>query len=226
MRTSASGRARRSAVGLSTPGAIQWRPAAAEALAALGEDQQAAELLATEIAGCRRYGSARALGIALRAAAAVDRGERSIELASESVSLLEGSQARLEHARALVELGSALRRARRPSDARGPLSQGLAGARACGALPLAERAHEELTATGARPRKIVRAGVEALTSSERRVAQMAAEGIPNKDIAQALFVTVRTVEAHLHHAYQKLAISSREQLAAALESRPREPVEA
>jgi DNA-binding NarL/FixJ family response regulator len=59
--------------------------------------------------------------------------------------------------------------------------------------------------------------VEALTSSERRVARMAAEGLSNKEIAQALFVTVRTVEAHLHHAYQKLDISSRSELPGALE---------
>jgi DNA-binding NarL/FixJ family response regulator len=117
-----------------------------------------------------------------------------------------------------VDLGAALRRARRPTEAREPLRTGLAAARACGALPLAERAHEELTASGARPRKIVRAGVEALTSSERRVARMAAEGMTNKEIAQALFVTVRTVEAHLHHAYQKLDISSRGQLREALDS--------
>jgi DNA-binding CsgD family transcriptional regulator len=63
----------------------------------------------------------------------------------------------------------------------------------------------------------VRAGVEALTASERRVARMAAEGMTNKEIAQSLFVAVRTVEAHLHHAYQKLDISSRAQLAEALE---------
>jgi DNA-binding NarL/FixJ family response regulator len=116
-----------------------------------------------------------------------------------------------------VDLGTALRRARRPGDAREPLREGLAAARSCGAQPLAERAHEELTATGARPRKIVRAGVDALTSSELRVARMAREGMTNKDIAQGLFVTVRTVEAHLHHAYQKLGISSRSQLASALD---------
>ena len=55
-----------------------------------------------------------------------------------------------------------------------------------------------------------------MTSSERRVARMAADGMPNKEIAQALFVTVRTVEAHLHHAYLKLDISSRRELAEAL----------
>lgn len=86
----------------------------------------------------------------------------------------------------------------------------------CGAAPLAERAHEELLATGARPRRVMRTGVDALTPSERRVARMAAEGMTNREIAQALFVTLRTVQVHLTHTYQKLAISSREDLPAAL----------
>lgn len=203
--------------GVRTPGPFQWRPPAAEALVALGESQQARALIEAELESCRRFGSPMPLGIALRAASRLQAGGRAIELLREAASVLAGSEARLEHARTLVELGSALRRARQPADAREPLRQGLAAARACGALSFAEHAHEELTATGARPRKIVRAGVEALTSSERRVARMAAEGLTNKEIAQALFVTVRTVEAHLHHAYQKLGISSRGELTTALE---------
>jgi len=67
---------------------------------------------------------------------------------------------------------------------------------------------------------VTRAGIDALTASERRVAQMAASGMSNKQIAQALFVTVKTVETHLHRAYQKLAVGSRAQLAAALEKTP------
>jgi DNA-binding CsgD family transcriptional regulator len=203
--------------GVRTPGPLQWRPHAAEALFALGEHQQARDLIEVELASCRRFGSPMALGIALRAASVLEADLRAIELLREAASVLGGSEARLEYARALIDLGSALRRARHPAEAREPLREGLAAARACGALSLAERAHEELTATGARPRKIVRAGVEALTSSERRVARMAAEGLSNKEIAQALFVTVRTVEAHLHHAYQKLDISSRSELPGALE---------
>jgi ATP/maltotriose-dependent transcriptional regulator MalT len=89
-------------------------------------------------------------------------------------------------------------------------------AHACGARALVARAREELLATGARPRRIVRTGADALTASERRVARMAAEGMTNREIAQALFVTMRTVEVHLTHAYQKLGISSREKLPAAL----------
>jgi DNA-binding CsgD family transcriptional regulator len=202
--------------GVSTPGAFQWRPVAAEALDSLGEQQHARRLIEEELESCRRFGSPRALGIALRAAGRIAIDGDGIASLREAADVLGRSEARLERAAALVDLGSALRRSRQATEAREPLREGLAAARSCGALALAERAHEELTATGARPRKIVRAGVDALTSSERRVARMAAEGMSNKEVAQALFITVRTVEAHLHHAYQKLEISSRAELAAAL----------
>ena len=59
----------------------------------------------------------------------------------------------------------------------------------------------------------LRIGVEALTPSERRIAQMAADGLTNMTIAQDLFVTLKTVEMHLTSTYRKLDISSRAQLA-------------
>jgi DNA-binding CsgD family transcriptional regulator len=200
--------------GVTTPGPFSWRVHLAEVYTALGEHDEARMVADAEVERARAFGAPRPLGMALRVAGMV--GPDGLELVREAVAVLARSAARLEHARALVELGAAQRRSGHASDAREPLREGLTIARACGALPLAERAHEELTATGARPRKIVRAGTEALTSSERRVARMAADGMPNKEIAQALFVTVRTVEAHLHHAYQKLDISSRHELAEAL----------
>jgi DNA-binding NarL/FixJ family response regulator len=83
-------------------------------------------------------------------------------------------------------------------------------------VPVVQRAETELLATGARPRRISLRGVESLTPSERRVAEMAAEGPTNREIAQALFVTPKTVEVHLSSAYRKLEISSRSQLPAAL----------
>ena len=86
----------------------------------------------------------------------------------------------------------------------------------CGASPLAARAESELLATGARPRRIALSGVESLTPSERRVAELAAEGPTNREIAQTLFVTPKTVEVHLSSVYRKLGISSRSQLAGAL----------
>lgn len=66
------------------------------------------------------------------------------------------------------------------------------------------------------PRRIALSGRESLTPSERRVSQLAAEGLTNKEIAQALFVTLRTVEMHLSNGYRKLGIASRRQLAVAL----------
>ena len=85
-----------------------------------------------------------------------------------------------------------------------------------GASALADRALVELRAAGARPRRTARSGVDSLTPSERRVAALAAAGAGNAEIAQTLFVTVRTVEMHLSSAYRKLAIGSREALAGAL----------
>ncbi len=134
----------------------------------------------------------------------------------QAVEVLAGSSARLEHAKALVDLGAMLRRTNRRKEARDPLQQGLELARKCGAKPLAERAHTELVATGARPRRLVFSGLEALTPSERRVADMAAAGMTNREIAQALFVTPGTVEVHLSSSYRKLEISSRSQLPQAL----------
>ncbi|MGH2841235.1 MAG: helix-turn-helix domain-containing protein, partial [Solirubrobacteraceae bacterium] len=61
-------------------------------------------------------------------------------------------------------------------------------------------------------------GADSLTPSEGRVARLAADGLSNRDIAQALFVTLRTVEGHLTQAYMKLGISSRDELASALGS--------
>jgi DNA-binding CsgD family transcriptional regulator len=88
----------------------------------------------------------------------------------------------------------------------------------CGASAMVARAREELQLTGARPRRIALSGRDALTPGERRVADLAAEGMSNKEIAQALFVTLRTVEMHLSNAYRKLGIGSREGLADALRS--------
>jgi DNA-binding NarL/FixJ family response regulator len=96
------------------------------------------------------------------------------------------------------------------------LREGLKLARQCGGVRLARRAQQELQATGETVRRYAPVGVESLTPSERRVAEMAAAGMTNRQIAQSLFVTVKTVEAHLSAAYDKLDIASRNDLAAAL----------
>jgi DNA-binding CsgD family transcriptional regulator len=130
--------------------------------------------------------------------------------------VLARSPSRLEHARALTDLGAALRRANRRADARRVLEDGLARAEQCRAGALADRARTELRATGGRVSDPHATGVEQLTVSERRVAELAADGRSNPEIAQALFVTRKTVETHLGHVYRKLDIAGRGELARAL----------
>jgi DNA-binding NarL/FixJ family response regulator len=137
-------------------------------------------------------------------------------LLAEAVETFGGTGARLQEARALLDLGAAERRAGRRTVARERLRAAAGLALAGGALAVAERANEELAALGSRPRKVLRSGLDALTPSERRVAELAAGELSNKEIAQALFVTVKTVELHLSSAYRKLALGSRRELAAAL----------
>lgn len=144
------------------------------------------------------------------------RGQAGLDLLREAVALLEPSAARLELARALLELGAAMRRAGQRAETRASLARGHELARACGADALAQRAATELQATGARPRLQLATGLDALTASELRVVKMAAEGLSNPQIAQALFVSTKTVETHLGHAYKKLGIGSRRQLASLL----------
>ena len=204
------------AVGSRNPAFIAWRSPAALALLQLGEEDEARRLATEELALARAWGAPRALGAALRAAGLAEGGTSGRALLEEAVEVLSSSPARLEHAKARAELGAALRRANRRSEAREHLRQAVELATMCGAAPVAARAETELLATGARPRRIALSGVESLTPSERRVAEMAAEGPTNREIAQALFVTQRTVEVHLTSIYRKLAISSRSQLPAAL----------
>jgi len=195
-----------------------WRSLAALAHHALGADEEALALTSEEVELARRWGAPRTLGRALRILGLIEGGDKGLASLREAVSTLEDSPARLEHAYALTNLGAALRRGNQRAEAREYLREALELAQRLGAVLLAEEAHEELIAAGARPRRVVQSGAAALTPSERRVAAMAAEGLSNRDIAQALFVTLRTVEMHLSNAFRKLQISSRTQLATALTS--------
>ncbi len=129
-----------------------------------------------------------------------------------AVATLADSPARLEHARALLDLGATLRAAGKRTAARQPLLDALLLATRCGAAVLERRAREELAAIGVRPRTTERSGADSLTPSERRVVELAATGATNREIAQALFVTEKTVETHLGRAFRKLDVSSRRQL--------------
>jgi DNA-binding CsgD family transcriptional regulator len=154
--------------------------------------------------------------VALRALGTIEPGAEGLDLLRESVEVLDGSEALLERGRSLVEYGAALRRAGRRSEAGRALGDALELARAGGAGALERRAAEELAVAGARAERAARRGREALSPSERRVTQLAAAGMSNREIAEELFVTRKAVEWHLRNSYVKLGISSRRDLPAAL----------
>ncbi len=180
------------------PAWIPWRSLRGRALAGLGRVAEARPLIEAELARARAWGAPRPVGHALR-------------LLGE----LEGGGG-LELARALAAQGTALRLARRPSEAREPLRRALELADACGAPGLMGHVRAELGAAGARPRTTAIRGAGALTPSERRAAAMAAEGMTNRAIAEALYVTPKTIELHLSSAYRKLGVRTRHELPGAL----------
>ncbi|HUA43635.1 MAG TPA: AAA family ATPase [Solirubrobacteraceae bacterium] len=205
------------AAGLATSALVlDWAPAAGLGLAALGRPDEARELAARELSEATTFGSPRRHGVALSLYGVLDAGREGLDRLREAVVVLERSSAQLEHARALVNLGAGLFARGERIAAREPLSQGLDLAHRCGSAALADRAWSALVTTGARPRRVALTGPEALTAAERRTARMAADGLGNREIAQALFVSTKTVETQLSRAYEKLGIRGRADLPAAL----------
>jgi DNA-binding CsgD family transcriptional regulator len=199
-----------------SPSYLSWRSDAALAALACGERDTARRLSDEELELARAFGAPRALGVALRAAGLVAGGHLGEALLREAIEVLAGPDTRLEHARALADLGGLLRRGNHRVEARQLLRQAVDTAHHLGAEALALQAETELRATGARPRRVLLTGLEALTASERRIAELAAEGHTNREIAQSLFVTARTVEGHLTHVFYKLDVKARTALPAAL----------
>ena len=200
---------------LSNPFDTPWRQHKALALDGLGRRDEALALAREDLELARRWGAPATLARSLRVLGSLEREEGLVHL-REAVDAVAGSPARLEHAKALAALGTGLRHARRPREAREPLLRALELADVCAAAGLAEDVRAELYASGGRPRATELKGVEALTPSERRVADLAAQGQTNREIAQSLYVTPKTVEVHLSNAYRKLEIRSRRELAAEL----------
>ncbi|MHA6616053.1 helix-turn-helix transcriptional regulator [Pseudonocardia sp. DLS-67] len=194
---------------------VPWRSLKALALDQLGRRDEAIELAAAELGPARRWGAPGTVARTLRALGTVERAD-GIGHLEEAVTAVAGSPARLEHAKALTALGAALRRARRPAEARAPLREALEVATVCGAEQLVERTRAELYAAGGRPRRTALTGVDALTASERRVVSLAAEGRTNREVGEVLYVTPKTVAMHLSNAYRKLGVTSRHELATAL----------
>ena len=199
---------------VTNPTVIPWRSQAGLIARRLGRDAQARELIDEEVALARGYGASYAIGIA-RTAARAARARRGVGRAPPR----RGSAARrrgtpVAHARTLAHLGAAIRRDGRQVEARDVLREAVAVADGVGAVAVARTAREELRLAGGRA-PAASAG-DGLTPSERRVAERAAEGESNRDIAAELFLTVKSVEWHLGNTYRKLGIRGRGELAASL----------
>jgi DNA-binding CsgD family transcriptional regulator len=206
--------------GIGSPLASCWRSHVAAALAVMGRGEEAWRMASDDLERARRWGAASGIGVALRAVALSDPHSDPVVRLREAVNVLAASPARLEHARALTDLGAALRRANRRAEARTALEEALDLATRCGGRVLATRVRTELRAAGGRSAGPEIGGINALTASERRVAELAAEGHSNPEIAQTLYVTRKTVETHLGHVYRKLGVTGRGKLARVLSGQP------
>jgi DNA-binding CsgD family transcriptional regulator len=193
------------------PGHRWWLGDHVEALLALDRIDDAVRVLDTWDADALRLQHDRALAHVKRCRGLVAAARGDV---AEAASLLAAAVAQHERvgdafgrARALVALGSVRRRERQKRAARDAIEAALAGFEQLGAATWSERARSELGRIGGRTRE------EGLTAAERRVAALVAEGRTNREVATALFLTENTVERHLSHAYAKLGVRSRTELA-------------
>jgi len=200
------------ALGVRNPAVTSWRCVAATALCAAERTTEARDLARENLELARAFGAPWALGMALRTAAEVGDPVDRLGLLTEAAGVLEPAGASLECAKATIDLGSVLISQGRQDEALSTLRRGADLAFRCRAQPLADRAARELRAAGARPRRLALMGSDALTPAERRVAELAAGGMINARIAEALFVSEKTVEGHLTRVYQKLGRRSRTNL--------------
>jgi DNA-binding CsgD family transcriptional regulator len=198
--------------GTGNPAMVPWREGTAIALMHMGDRTQAQAVAEEAVHRSRQFGAPRATGVALRAAALVADADDRLRGLREAVSVLERARSPLELARARCDLGAALRAAGNRTEAQAVLAAAHDLAQTLGASRIARRAEDELRAAGVRPRRDLGVGPASLTPSERRIAELAAAGKTNREIAQALFVTEKTVETHLGHVYDKLGVRSRRKL--------------
>lgn len=200
--------------GWPVPVEFPWRGVAARAASALGETARAVALAGEEVEGARRAGIKRTLGLALLTRAAVAARPQDV---AEARELLRESGAMLVRARAALEAGRLHIAAGEEAAGREALREALDVAASLGATALAAEARRLLVARGVRPRRAATSGVDALTGRERQVAELAAAGRSNRQIAEAEICSVKTVEVHLTNAYRKLGIDGRSGLAKALD---------
>jgi DNA-binding CsgD family transcriptional regulator len=185
-------------------------PSAAEAAIAAGELETARDLVERLEGRADTLGEPWPLALAARCRGLLAAATGDLEASFAAFDRALGEHARIpmpfEHARTLLALGAAQRRARRRAAARETLQQALRTFERVQTPVWAEKARTELARIGGRPRE------KDLTTAERRVADLVAEGRSNREVAAALFLSERTVASHLTHIYAKLGLRSRSQL--------------
>jgi DNA-binding CsgD family transcriptional regulator len=201
---------------------VEWRELSAWSLKALGRGDEARDLALEAVDHARAWAAPRALGFALRTLAQLTPREQSIELLREALTHLELVDSADYRARAWLDLGQLLLQGDRSEREQGValLRQAAEYGRATDVLPALRRATRLLVQAGEPVNDPDGSPSVRLTPGERRVAELAASGETNRQIAQKLFVTVMAVEWHLSNAYRKLGISSRAGLAKALYGDP------
>ncbi|WP_086826487.1 LuxR family transcriptional regulator [Allokutzneria sp. NRRL B-24872] len=204
--------------GITNPVLTRWWVDAACLHADKKQPAKARELVeqASEVA--RRWGTPRAKGLALVARGVLEKGKRSLELLEEAVEVLPDDIARLDVAFAEYRLGAQLLREDDSPAARSHLRRALDMATRCGATALGAAAGKLHADAGGRLHRHIASPVDTLTGSERRVAMLAMAGGSNREIGDALRITVRTVEVHLTNVYRKLGVAGRAELAPVLDS--------
>jgi DNA-binding NarL/FixJ family response regulator len=198
--------------GIAEPGWSPVLPDVVETLVALGrldEAERVLQQLEAQASALRhRWATPAALRCRALLLLARERADDAAEAAEQAALEFEQLGFPLDHARALLAAGAAKRRAGRRLRAADSLRRAIQILADLGAKPWLDRAQQELRRASPRPRRD-----RELTSAERRVAALVAEGHTNREVAAQLFTTIATVEAHLTRIYRKLGIRSRTQLA-------------
>lgn len=191
------------------PVIVSWRMALAASHHDLGEPTRGIEVMEEEVELARAYGAKSYLARSLRLLGQLMGGDKGMALVEESWETAFEGPAVLARAWSAVVFGRHLRARGDTAKAREVLTDGLRIASLCGSHLAADRLKVELTLAGARPRREAVTGLSSLTPGERRIVDLAASGLSNREIAEAQFVTVKAVEWHLGNAYKKLGVRSR-----------------
>ncbi|MCO1580740.1 AAA family ATPase [Crossiella sp. SN42] len=203
---------RQAVIGSRNPAICDWRGWATRAHLALGDRAAARELAEQAMTAANHWDTPRTRGLALRALGLVTGGAQGLELLHHAVSALRQANAPLELARTLLDLGAAQHLSAQSRLGRQNSAEARTLAETCGATGLVTAAHTQLTTLQSRPRRRGNHGAGGLTPGEHRVAELAAAGHTNQQIADQLSLTCRTVEGHLSAAYRKLGITGRAEL--------------